>query len=428
MKRSVWVSTIIVLAVVVGLVWVGLFVWQQTSLLRFNQPAGPIVNNNQTTETIAPTPLRALVPQTLRVSEQHRRGVFAIERTLNLSADLRISVFADGLDAPRFFDFEDTGALLVADKGTGQIVRVSDADETKKRQDQIVVLRGLRNVHSVDWFEGDLYVAEEHQVTVLRDLQPDGTYARRDPIVSGLPTGRLGAPGHVTRTVMVGPDRKLYVSVGSSCNVCEESDTRRAAVIRYNLDGTGEEHVAAGLRNSVGLVFQDDTLWGVDNGRDLLGDDLPPEELNRIEFGKHYGWPYCYGDRRVNPEYQDRRSFCEQETEAPIVEMQAHSAPLGIAEVPNTGPLAVFADQFAIAFHGSWNRTVPTGYKVVLVDPSRAPGPVNLITGWLEEGGDVWGRPVGVGFGPDGALYISDDKAGAIYRVTAAPPTGTNAD
>lgn len=428
MKRLVFL--ILFVALLAGLGWAGWFAWQNTSFLRFRKPVGPIVNNNQTTETIAPTPLSTLVSQSLQVSDQHRRGVFATDRKLNLPVNLRISVFAEGLGAPRFFDFDDLGALLVADKGTGQVVRVYDVDDAKEIQRKVVVLRGLRNVHSVDWFEGDLYVAEEHQITVLRDLQADGTFARRDTLVSGLPTGRLGAAGHVTRTVVVGPDRRLYVAVGSSCNLCEESNTRRAAVMRYNLDGTGEERFATGLRNSVGLAFQGDVLWGVDNGRDLLGDDLPPEELNRIEFGKHYGWPYCYGDRQVNPEYAGRRTFCEQETEAPIVEMQAHSAPLGLATVPDAGPLAAVAKQFLVAFHGSWNRTVPTGYKVVLVNPGAvpAPGTVNFITGWLEEKGVVWGRPVGVGFGPDGALYISDDKAGAIYRVTAAPATDTVTD
>lgn len=421
---------LILVVIVAGLGWAGWFAWQNTSFLRFNQPAGPIVNNNQTTETAPPTPLSSLVSQTLQVPDLHRKGVFAVTRKLNLPGNLRISVFANGLDAPRFFDFDDTGALLVADKGTGQIVRIFDVDETKEVQRSIVVLRGLRNVHSVDWFEGDLYVAEEHQVTVLRELEPDGTFTRRDTIVADLPTGRLGSVGHVTRTVVVGPDRKLYVSIGSSCNLCEESETQRAAVMRYNLDGTGEERFATGLRNSVGLAFQGDVLWGVDNGRDLLGDDLPPEELNRIEFGKHYGWPYCYGDRQANPEYAKRQTFCQQETMAPVVEMQAHSAPLGLAAIPATGPLAAVAGQFLVAFHGSWNRTVLTGYKVVLVNPDAASAArtVNFITGWLEESGAVWGRPVGLGFGPDGALYISDDKAGAIYRVTAASTTDTVTD
>src|SRR5262249_33181191 len=150
----------------------------------------------------------------------------------------------------------------------------------------------------------------------------------KEVIIPSLPTA-----GHVTRTVVVGPDDKLYVSIGSSCNVCEESDPRRAAVVQYSLDGQQQQIFASGLRNSVGIVFHKDAqgiydLWSVDNGRDNIGDDLPPDEVNILQAGDNYGWPYCYGKNIPNPEYPDRTEYCQNQTQPPLYELQAHSAPL----------------------------------------------------------------------------------------------------
>ena len=158
-------------------------------------------------------------------------------------------------------------------------------------------------------------------------------------------------------------------------------------------------------------------------GRDLIGDDLPPEEVNIIEKDKHYGWPYCYGLAVANPEYPDKTNFCQEQTELPLFQMQAHSAPLGLI-FPNqqsTFPDELDSNLF-IAFHGSWNRSIPTGYKIVRLkvdNPHTAP--INFITGWLDESGKVWGRPAGINFDQNGVLYISDDQAGVIYRVTYQP-------
>lgn len=246
-------------------------------------------------------------------------------------------------------------------------------------------------------------------------------------LIDDLPEG-----GHSTRPTLIGPDGKMYVSVGSSCNVCEEDDNRRAAVVRYNLDGSGEEVFAEGLRNSVGLAFHLNPetmqfeLWSVDNGRDLIGDELPPEEVNILTKGKHYGWPYCYGQQIANPEYPDHTDYCKQTTISPIYEMQAHSAPLGITFPTNLageqiGELTrILRDKAIITFHGSWNRTTPTGYKVVTVDTTQ-PGTreQDLITGWLLPDGTTWGRPVDVKFSPAGDMYVTDDAAGVIYRITA---------
>lgn len=420
MRRRVIVLAII--AVLLGATgFAAWFLWKNTAFIRPSPspeqvrennkgPSAPNLNGGMNANSAPPT----LVAQTLEVPDQFRRGTFATPRTLLAPSNVTVSVFAAGLDAPRFFTLTPEGALVVADKGAGKIVLLPDSDRDGVADRVIEVDRGLRDVHSVALDGSDLYAAEENRTVVYRGFREDGTFERKDVLVSGLPTG-----GHVTRTVLVGPDRKLYLSVGSSCNLCEEKDERRAAVVRYDLDGRNGTVFARGLRNSVGIVFRGNELWGVDNGRDLLGDDRPPEELNRLEEGKHYGWPYCYGDRIANPEYQDRADFCRTQTSAPVVEMQAHSAPLGLTVIPDNSAVGGGAGQFLTAFHGSWNRTVPTGYKVVRLDPdSLVRGADTVLSGWLDERGEVWGRPVGVGFAPNGTLFVSDDKAGAIYRVT----------
>ncbi|MCA9379414.1 PQQ-dependent sugar dehydrogenase, partial [Candidatus Dojkabacteria bacterium] len=256
----------------------------------------------------------------------------------------------------------------------------------------------------------------------------NGSFAQKEVLIPDLPTG-----GHVTRTIKIGPDQKIYLSTGSSCNVCEESDNRRAAIVRYNLDGTGPEVYASGLRNSVGMQFAraadngDWVLWTVDNGRDRIGDDIPPEEVNIIgEFGLDFGWPYCYGDQIPNPEFTDRAEYCTQNTVLPSYSLQAHSAPLGITFTPYAfGSRTDFPEYLTsyafITYHGSWNRSVPTGYKVVMINSLEIGSAAqDFITGWLDENGESWGRPVDIGFGPDGNMYISDDKAGVIYRVSVA--------
>lgn len=297
--------------------------------------------------------------------------------------------------------------LLVTEKDRGNVLAYP---LTGERSEAILTIRGLRTPSGIAFHNGEVWVAEETRITKY-PYRGGGRVGNQTTVISGFPTG-----GHHTRTIGFGPDGKLYVAIGSSCNVCEESDRRRAAILRYNPDGTGEEIFAEGLRNTVGFVWHNSQeIWGVDNGRDLIGDDLPPEEINMIKQGKHYGWPYCYGRGVPNPEYKNRLEFC-QSTEFPVVEMQAHSAPLGLRFFESGGWPERYHGNLFIAFHGSWNRTVPTGYKIVRVDTTRRVH--DFITGWLDQAtGKAWGRPVDVLFVGDD-LFISDDYAGRIYRVS----------
>ena len=335
---------------------------------------------------------------------------------ISLPAGFGISVFVQGLRDPRMMALDPDGILHLAERGAGRIIRLPDRDDDGVADGVEVVAEGLNSPSSIAFHrDGSLFVGETTRILRLSDPDTSGAFQRREVIVDGLPAG-----GHNTRTVLFSPDwASLFVSVGSSCNVCLESDERRATIVRYRPDGGAEEIYATGLRNAVGITFRPSTgeLWATNNGRDWLGDDLPPETVHLVRQGDDYGWPRCHAGRIEDPEFGSPGS-CEG-VAAPAVEMQAHSAPLGLAfYTAEQFPQAYQGDLF-VAFHGSWNRSMPTGYKVVRIPMNDGiPGPTeDFATGWLRDNGSQWGRPVDVLTGSDGSLFVSDDGGGAVYRI-----------
>jgi glucose/arabinose dehydrogenase len=336
--------------------------------------------------------------------------------TINLPPGFGISMFTGVLNDPRMMTLGPDGELYVAERGAGRVVRLPDRDDDGVADGVEVIATDLKAPSSIAFYkDGSLYVGETTRILRLSAPNEDGFFQEREVIVDALPSG-----GHNTRTVLFSSDwSTLFVSIGSSCNVCLEEDERRATIMRYNPDGSGEEIFARGLRNAVGITLRPgtDELWATCNGRDWLGDDLPPETVYVVHEGDDAGWPYCHSGRIVDPDFGTDDS-CDGIL-APVIEMQAHSAPLGLTFYTGQQfPMEYQSDLF-VAFHGSWNRTVPTGYKVIRV-PIRdgIPGPVeDFATGWLRDSGTSWGRPVDVLTGSDGSLFISDDSAGAIYRV-----------
>ena len=329
---------------------------------------------------------------------------------------LKISVFAAGLQAPRMLAFSSDGDLYVSLPHAGQVGVLPDRNGDGVADRLVVFADGLKRPHGLAFDGRDLVVAEKARLIRLPDKNGDLRADRIEIISTDLPSGS----GHWTRSVIVGSEGDFFVAAGSSCNVCIEKDPRRAAILRIPYSGGPANIYARGLRNSVGLALHPETgeLWASDNGRDRLGDDLPPEEINRIVADGDYGWPFCYGQRIPDPNFGNNER-CRQ-TLPPEVDMQAHSAPLGIAFGRGLDFPGAYRDMLFVAFHGSWNRTVPTGYKLVGIPFSngRPSGPPqDIVRGWLQ-GRTAWGRPVGPAVGPDGALYLSDDRAGFIYRIT----------
>jgi glucose/arabinose dehydrogenase len=337
------------------------------------------------------------------------------DANLTLPVGFRADIFASGLDAPRFMTVGPDGALLVTERGSGNIVALRDPNHTGKATERRVIVSGLEQPTSVDYVDGKLYVGETSRITRF-SLDAALKASDKTTLIPNLPDSGQ----HTTRTVLVGPDGKLYVAVGSSCNVCNESDPRRAAVWVYQPDGSGGRLFSKGLRNAVGLAVNPwiKQVWATNNGRDLMGDDTPPETVNGLQDGADFGWPRCHAGDVIDPDY-GKAGSCDGVAQ-PLVKMQAHSAPLGLAFYQGDGFPAEYRGLF-VAFHGSWNRSIPTGYKVVFI-PLDSNGkvsgaPRDFATGWLVSG-KALGRPVGLTVGADGALYVSDDTGGRIYRIT----------
>jgi glucose/arabinose dehydrogenase len=342
---------------------------------------------------------------------------FRIEE-LRTPPGYEVSVYANMAGAPRHIGFGPNGVLYVAARNGGNIVAVPERGRT------VVALRGLNGPHTIEFRGNDLYIGVNDGVVRFRDAVTEDLVIRSpSERILNVPSGG----GHSTRTLGFGPDGRIYVSVGSTCNFCVEADNRRATMLRFDADGSNPILFARGLRNTVGFAWHPLTreLWGADHGGDNLGDDEPPEEINIIEEGADYGWPDCIGKKRpANWGAQARTQRCG-ETKEPEFEMQAHSAPLGLSFYTGDQFPASFKNDALIAFHGSWNRTQPTGYKVsrIRAASGRATAMEDFLWGFLNlETRTRSGRPVHAIPGPDGAVYVSDDGNGNIYRVVYAGP------
>jgi glucose/arabinose dehydrogenase len=328
-----------------------------------------------------------------------------------------LELYAADLPRARFMRFTPAGDLLVSRPHAGDIVLLRrDANGDGQPDGKETLIGDLKRPLGMDISGGWLYIAESNRIgRVLFDSQTGKLGGDYEPLVEGLTDNG----NHWSKTLRVGPDDKLYLSQGSTCNVCEEEDPRRATMMRFELDGSGATTIATGLRNSVGFDWApwDGAIYATDNGRDLMGDDFPPCELNRIETGSFYGWPFFNGDNVPDPDMGPDPLAAQRQPIKPAHGFRAHNAPLGMTFLDAATLPAQYQRSALVALHGSWNRSSPDGYKVVSLHWTE--GGIeerDFLTGFNEEG-DISGRPVDVVQGPDGAIYISDDYAGAIYRV-----------
>lgn len=327
--------------------------------------------------------------------------------TLALPDGFGASVFAGGLDNPRFIEFGPDGTLFVAERGADRVVALPDADRDGRADEIVQVGAGYGRAQDLAFAaNGTLLVAGE---STIWEVTLDGhREVDRRPLVDDLPTGGF----HSTKSVAVLPDGRVLVSIGSSCNVCQEEDARRASV--QVLAGGELRPFVVGLRNAVGLWVDPATgqPWATDMGRDLLGDDQPPETLYRLQDGTDAGWPRCHAGTLRDPEFGTDATACDGVAQ-PALTLPAHVAPLGLVGWQN---------HLVIALHGSWNSSVKVGYALWWLpwDGGPAGDAEPLATGFLPHGAeDALGRPVGLAVGGDGALYVSDDKGGFVYRITA---------
>ncbi len=338
---------------------------------------------------------------------------------LSLIGNLRIDFFAKDLGKPRDLIEDSRGNILVSIPERGQVVALLDSDSNGISNKSQIILEKLKQPHGLAFSGNTLFIAETDKV-VSYSYDPVNNSVIKAKKIFDLPGGST----HWSRSLLVAKyngKEMLFVSTGSSCNACEESDPRRAAVWYANLDGTEFKSFSSGLRNSVFLTTHPRTgeIWATDNGRDRIGDDIPPEEVNILKEGGFYGWPYCYGRNILDRTVAKDSSLCANSIK-PHIEMQAHSAPLGLAFIPTS--FGELEGDLLVAFHGSWNRSVPTGYKIVrikLSEQGEYQGIEDFISGWLPgtNSAQSFGRPVDILFSKNGIGYISDDKAGVVYRL-----------
>jgi glucose/arabinose dehydrogenase len=337
---------------------------------------------------------------------------------IRLPAGFAVEVFADDVPGARSMTLSPAGTLFVGTRSQGVVYAISGAAGAARAGRARTIARGLVSPNGVAVRGGALYVAE-----MSRILRFDEIEARLDrPPAPVVVTGSYpGHHRHGWKFIAFGPDGWLYVPVGAPCNVCPPPSPLHETITRMKPDGSAIEVYARGVRNSVGFDWRpgSNDLWFTDNGRDWLGDDRPPDELNHApRAGLHFGFPYCHGGAIPDPRFGRERP-CADFT-PPAAELGPHVAALGMRFYTGSMFPPEYHGRIFIAEHGSWNRSTPIGYRVTTVrlEGDRAVGYEPFATGWLADNGHVAGRPVDVLVMPDGALLVSDDHAGAIYRVT----------
>ncbi len=330
-----------------------------------------------------------------------------------------ISVFAE-VENARSMAMSPNGTLFVGNRNEDKVYAIKDTDGDFKADKKWTIASGLNMPNGVAFKDGSLYVAEVSRITKFADIEKKlANPGKPEVVYDKFPT----ESHHGWKYIAFGPDGKLYVPVGAPCNICESKDPVYASIHRMNADGTGLEKFVSGVRNTVGFTWHPESkdIWFTDNGRDMLGDDVPPCELNTAsKAGMHFGYPYCHGGTIKDPEFGDKRP-CSDFTK-PAQTLGAHVAPLGLKFYTGSMFPTQYKNQLFIAEHGSWNRSKKNGYRLSLVKldgQGKSIGYETFASGWLDEATQkVWGRPVDVLLLPDGSMLVSDDQAGVIYRIS----------
>lgn len=338
---------------------------------------------------------------------------------IELPDGFEISIFAGEVENARSLERTPGGTIFVGSRQAGNVYAVVDADGDFEADTTYVIDSELRMPNGVAFRDGSLYVAEVSRILRYDDIE-NRLADPPEPVVvyDDYPTDRH----HGWKFIDFGPDGKLYVPVGAPCNICDPDDPY-ATITRINPDGSDLEIVARGVRNTVGFAWHPETgdLWFTDNGRDMMGDNLPPCELNHLtEVGQHFGYPYFHGGDVVDPEFGEGHD--PDDYVHPAQNLGPHVAPLGMEFYTGTQFPEEYQGQILIAEHGSWNRSEKIGYRLMLVrlnDDHEASTYETFAAGWLQDG-EAWGRPVDLEPLPDGSMLVSDDEAGVIYRISYA--------
>ncbi|WP_276485585.1 PQQ-dependent sugar dehydrogenase [Paraflavitalea pollutisoli] len=352
---------------------------------------------------------------------------------LKVPTGFRVQVAASGLGKPRMMAVGANNSLYITRRDVGDVLLLQQMDANGQFQSLKTIVAQFNGVHGITIHDGWLYLCATKKLTRGK-LNADGTVGPLDTLINDLPDGGQ----HDNRTIAFGPDNKLYVTVGSDCNDCKETNPEHATILQMNADGTERVVYARGLRNTLGFDWHPQTreLWGMDHGTDWRGDEIPPEELNKIVKNGDYGWPLVFGKQTVDPTREDpvgsTKEAYAKTTQPAVWLFPAHAAPIDfrfLGNAPQANYPAGYATDALVTWHGSWNRQQPEGFKVQRIRfVNGQPIAVeDFLTGFFDPVAKTrFGRPAGLAIAPNGVIFISDDAGGVVYAVTTTATTAKN--
>lgn len=339
---------------------------------------------------------------------------------IKLPDNFKIEIYAENVKNARAMAWGKNNVLYVGSRSEGTVYAITNADNDSKADKIIPIATKLKMPTGIAYKDGNLYVSEVNRILVFKDI--DNTFTK-NPTPEPIPYQFPSEDHHGWKYLKFGHDNKLYVSVGAPCNVCETpEDERFATIMRLNIDGTEPEIYARGVRNSVGFDWNplDNSLFFTENGRDWMGDDMPPCEINHAPTANlHFGFPYCHAGLYADTEFASNKT-CDDFTK-PFQNLEAHVAPLGMIFYTGKQFPEKYRNGIFVAEHGSWNRTNPIGYKITFVgvdENNKSKGVETFASGWLDEKSNRWGRPADIIMHPDGSILVSDDFGDAIYKIS----------
>ena len=395
--ESKYIYRISVGIIFISIVWLSWYQAQQIRQFRQEQ----IQKNNLISKEFVEEPmLDGLKPQIINIQDK--------KQTLYLPEKFKISVLAQGFESPQFVKADDKGNLFVTDSEANTLWIVP----TENPQQPKVVDNQLQGIMSIDWYKDSVYVVTDTKVIQYSDIQLDGSYRERKTLIDTLPKPK----NNTYNTIAIKNDR-IYIAIPANCESCKPKDKKFGSIMSYAIDGSDEKLFAQGLKQITDMVIEADNLIVSDIGRLGISNQLPAVEINRIEEGKDYGWPYCYGDSNTDPKYTEQIDFCKSKAESSIAEFPKGNGLAGFDLIPKQF-YNDFANNYVFIYQGGQNRSIPKGYKVVIKDINKDSPAKNFITGWLLPDGTIWGVPKGVAFDNNGGMIITDNKNGLLYQVT----------
>ena len=395
--KSKYIYYIIGIIILLSLIWT-LF-YQSQKIQQFKQDQ--IQKNNLISkESVEEPVLSGLKPQIINVK--------GTKQTLYLPDKFKIDILTEGLESPQFVKSDDKGNLFITDNKANSLWIIS-AENPKEPQK---VDTKLKNLHSLDYHNNAVYVATDTQIIKYTEIQSDASYKEKKVLIQDLPRPKLKA----YHTIVVKDDR-IYIGISANCESCQPKDKRLASILSYSLEGKDEKLFAKGIKQITDMQVRNNQIIITDIGRSNISNQLPAVEINAIEEGKDYGWPYCYGDSNTDPKYTEQVDFCKDKIESPISELPKGNGVAGF-EIISDDFYKDFMNNYAFVYQGGEKNSIPKGYKIVIKNINQDLAAKNFITGWLLENGKAWGSPKGVVFDNKGAMIITDQQNGLLYKVT----------